>query len=276
MSRPNYRVLLSYDGERKVFIARVPEIAHCTGEGATRAEALLSMETELDALLQNLNERNVRPPTAIDDQNFSGEVSAKVSRGLHRELSFQAQSEGVELGQLVGELLAAGLEHRQRARMQRRGPDVEANGNQSRDGNHGDRQPRRDNFEGNRFREGGRGDRNTAARFHGLLEDRASFMEYVRGIESESNRNYGSQGRGGPGTGGGPGGGGFGGGRRGPDRRDNRGPGGPGGDRGGPGGDRGRPRGGGGPNTRGPSGGGGGGGGGEGGGGSSEGGGSGT
>lgn len=245
MSRPNYRVLLSFDSERKVFIARVPEIAHCTGEGATRSEALLAMEAELDALLQNMAERSVRPPTPIDEQTFSGEVSAKVSRGLHRELAAQAASEGVELTQLAAEILAAGLEQRQRQRSGRRGPDASA-GSGPEPGNaaagHGDRPNRRPDFEGRR------GDRNTAARFHGLLEDRASFMEYVRNIESEG----GARGGYGPGRGGysnqgggynqgggrraGERPGSFGPGRGGPEGRGGFGPGGPGG----PGG---RPRG---------------------------------
>ena len=32
MSTPSYRVTLSFDNERKVFIARAPELAHCHGE----------------------------------------------------------------------------------------------------------------------------------------------------------------------------------------------------------------------------------------------------
>lgn len=212
MSRPNYRVLLSYDGERKVFLARIPELPPCIGEGATRSEAIANMERELDALLQNLGDSGSRIPGAIDDLPAGGELSVKVSRSLQRDLAFQAQLEGVELGQFVAELLAAGLEHRLRSgRPQRRPHPNEAGGDEG---------PRRDDRSHGNERTEHRGDhrndqvgrwqnrnereRNNAARFHGLLEDRASFMEYVRGLESEGGHGN----HRGPRPGGGPGGGG--------------------------------------------------------------------
>lgn len=181
MSRPNYRAVLSFDSERKVFVARVPELSHCTGEGATRAEALTRMEEELDALLANMAEKGSRPPQALDEAEFSGELQAKVSRLLHRDLTWQAQLEGVELGPLVAEILAAGLEHRRQQSRPRRPAANEGQG-QGQGNSHGpssDSQRPRNNFDDRR-----RGP-NTAARFHDLLEDRASFVEYVRGLESD-------------------------------------------------------------------------------------------
>lgn len=236
MERPNYRVLLSYDSERKVFIARIPELPPCTGEGANRGEALANLERELDALLQNMTDGGGRVPPAIDEMPSSGEITIKVSRTLHRDLAFMAQVEDIELSQLASELLTSAVEHRQRSgRPQRRGPrEGQPAGGSS--GPSDDQPPRRDNRggergdnDGNRWR--GDRDRNTAARFHGLLEDRASFMEYVRGLESDGGHgrgprgNYGPGGHGGHGGHGGGGGGydrgaGGGGGRRpgGPDR----------------------------------------------------------
>ena len=108
MSRPNYRVVLSFDGERKVFIARIPELAHCSAEGATRGEAITRVEEELDAILHNLAERGGRPPSALDDTDheLTGELKVKVSAGLQRELTWQSHTEGVDLSQLAAELLA--------------------------------------------------------------------------------------------------------------------------------------------------------------------------
>jgi predicted RNase H-like HicB family nuclease len=260
MERPNYRVLLSYDSERKVFTARIPELPPCVGEGANRGEALANMERELDALLGNLSEQGGRLPPAIDELPSSGEITVKISRSLHRDLAFAAQVEDIELSQLASELLASGLEHRQRSgRPQRRpqgsGPR-EAHGNTNTASEEPprrhDRPDARPDFRGDRGEHDGRwrgGDRNTAARFHGLLEDRASFMEYVRGLEADGGHGRnprGSYGHGGPGGQGGQGGhfGDRGGGRRppgGPPRgdrpppRDRRpGPGGGGGGGGGP------------------------------------------
>jgi predicted RNase H-like HicB family nuclease len=172
---------VSYDSERKVFVARVPELPPCVGEGASRGEALLHMERELDALLQNLADSGGRVPPAIDDLPAGEELRVKVSRSLQRDLAFAAQVEGVELGQLVAELLAAGLEGR---------PHPQEAGNAAPPGEEPPRrdrphaQPGQHGHEGEgRWRD--RGERNTAGRFHNLLEDRASFMEYVRGLESE-------------------------------------------------------------------------------------------
>ena len=67
MSRPNYRVVLSFDSERKTYTARVPELQHCTAEGSTRAEAIAQVEQEIDALLSNLLSQGKSMPPAIDD-----------------------------------------------------------------------------------------------------------------------------------------------------------------------------------------------------------------
>lgn len=179
MSRPNYRVVLSFDGERKVFIARIPELAHCSAEGATRGEAINRVEEELDAILHNLAERGSRPPSALDDTDheLTGELKVKVSAGLQRELTWQSHTEGVDLNQLAAELLASGLEQRrQTGRGPRRHSGNDNIGNSI-------------NHESPRGR--GDGDRNRgghAARFHDMLEDRAAFVDYVRKLESDGGR----------------------------------------------------------------------------------------
>ena len=222
MSRPNYRVVISFDSERKTFTARVPELVHCTAEGTTRAEAMTQIEQEIDALIANLHAQGKTAPAAIDDAPPSGEFTVKVSRGLHRELLWQAATDGVELGQLDGELLSAGLDSRRGSRPRR--PQVD--GNQA-------PEPRR-------HHDGG-GDRRRGGPNQGghMIEDRAHFMEYLRNLESDSRRpphqrddrrtDGPSRGRGGGprhGQGHGPG--------HGPGRDRGRGPSAPGGDHGAP------------------------------------------
>jgi predicted RNase H-like HicB family nuclease len=193
MSKPNYRVIVTFDGERKLFVAHAPELEHCTAEGPTRAEAIARAEEEIDAQLANMLSHGSTPPRAVDEEQFSGEVTAKVSKTLHRDLAYQARNEGIELDQLVGELLSAAVESR---RGTHRGPRT------------GNRQPNEtiphDNI-GNRS-DGGGGQRRGG--FGGgrgyapqILDDRANFIEYVRGLE---NGGYQQRGGGGPGGGGGP------------------------------------------------------------------------
>jgi predicted RNase H-like HicB family nuclease len=205
-----------------VFIARAPELEHCSGEGASRAEALAKLEEEIDAQLANILSHGSTPPRAVDEETFSGEITAKVSKLLHRDLAYQARSEGIDLDHLLGELLAAAMESRKQHR------SVRSGNSRPRE----DQQPH-DNV-GNRFEGGGgRPQRGFGGRGNNahLLDDRANFIEYVRGLEQQGGApRHGGHGGGG---GGGPGAGGRG--RRG---------GGRGGDRGG--------RGGGNPNHGGP------------------------
>jgi predicted RNase H-like HicB family nuclease len=176
MSRPNYRVVLSFDGERKVFTARIPELPHCSGEGATRGEAIARIEEELDATMANHNEKGTRPPTALDDAQFSGELKVKVSVGLQRELTWQSHNEGVDVNQLAAELLSAGLEARRQAG---RGPRRQG-GNDNIGNSISHEAPRGRDF----------GDRNRGGnpRFHDMLEDRAAFVDYVRKLETDGGR----------------------------------------------------------------------------------------
>jgi predicted RNase H-like HicB family nuclease len=188
---PNYRVHVSFDGERKLFVARAPELSHCSGEGATRAEAIAKVEEEIEAQIQNIRAQGGGVPTAVDEESWSGEIAAKVSRTLHRDLAWQARSEGIDVDQLVGELLAAALEGRRGVRGQRAGnrPPAEHVPN--------------DNI-GNAIGGGGRPNRGYGPRYQGILDDRANFIEYVRGLETGG----GGPNRMGGGPGPGPGGGG--------------------------------------------------------------------
>jgi predicted RNase H-like HicB family nuclease len=177
----NYRVTVSWDPGRSVFVARAPELEHCSAEGKTRAEAMTALEEEIEAQLRNMREQGSAPPPALDedDASLSGEIAAKVSRGLHRELILQARSEGVELEKLVGEMLAAGLDAR-RAAAARGGRRAPAPGAGREPGN--EAQPRGPGPRPGGF--GGRDPRGQGGRYHAIMEDRATFLEYVRGLES--------------------------------------------------------------------------------------------
>ena len=222
MSKPNYRVHLSFDPDRSVYQARVPELEHCAAEGSTRAEAIQNVEDEIDAQLANMLSHGATPPRSVDEETFSGEIVAKVSRTLHRDLVFQSRQDGVDLEHFVGEILSAGLE----ARRQTRGGRSAQGGAGRTEGRHHDNDSIGNRSEGRRggFGRGG---------YNPNMEDRANFIEYVRNLDAGGNRGGGhGPGRGGEGRGGdgrrrrrGRGGGGGGGGGGGfQQRRDGFGP----------------------------------------------------
>jgi len=171
MSKPNYRVNLTFDPQRKVFQAQAPELEHCSAEGATRGEAIGNLEQEIDAQLANMLSHGTAPPKSVDEEEFTGELTVKVSRTLHRDLAWQARSEGLDVPHMVGELLAASLESR---RQTHRGP---------RSGNRQPEQPHHGNDNiGNRH-DGGQRRQGFGGRGTQVLDDRATFIEYVRGLE---------------------------------------------------------------------------------------------
>ena len=56
-------VLCEIVDEKKMDMARAPELEHCSGEGATRADALGKLEEEIDAQLANMLSHGSTPPS---------------------------------------------------------------------------------------------------------------------------------------------------------------------------------------------------------------------
>ena len=195
MGKPNYRVVVSFDPVRAAFTARAPELDHLSGDGPSRKDAIAKLEEEIDAQLANMLSHGSTPPKAADELEHSGEVHAKVSRGLHRDLFYMSRSEGVEIDQLVSELLASALTQRQGSRPGQR-PSRPANSEAADDvGNRADGNRSDGGRDGNRT-DGNRsdGNRRPFSRGHNpqIMDDRANFIEYVRGLENGG----GQQGRG--------------------------------------------------------------------------------
>ena len=198
MGKPNYRVVVSFDPQRASWSARAPELEHLTGEGPSRKDAIAKLEEEIDAQLANMLSLGSEPPKASDEIEHSGEVTAKISKSLHRELFYLSRTEGVEVDQLVSELLASALAQRQGPRGTSR--KQQAQGMVSDDVGNRVEAPRHSNADGNRA-DGNRNEGNRGAgsfRRGGnpqLLDDRANFIEYVRNLDQ--NPPAGNQNRGG-------------------------------------------------------------------------------
>jgi predicted RNase H-like HicB family nuclease len=177
-----YRVLVQYDGDRTVYVARAPELEHCSAEGATRAEALGKLEEEIQAQLHNIGEQGGAVPAALDgeESQATGELALKLSKTLHRDLLWQARMDGVDVDQLVGELLPTALAER---RARRRAPSPQQGQ---------PREPRRDG----QPNDNRRGPQGGGGRYHAIMEDRATFLEYVRGLDQGGGQ--GPQGQRGP------------------------------------------------------------------------------
>jgi len=184
MSEHRYRILIQFDPDKEAFLARAPELPACQAEGETAEAAFKALEEEISAQVENIKESGGRVPQSVDEMEVSGELTLKISKTLHRELHWLALLEELEDDQLASEIFQDGLKHRLRSKPRRRRqpgpPKKEMADDEERDE---DRQPRDDDRSRGRGRNRGPG-RGRGSRYHQIMEDKASFLEYVRGLES--------------------------------------------------------------------------------------------
>jgi len=172
-----YRILVVYDGDKEKFVASVPELNNLKTMGDTRAEALAKAEEEVEKVFRKAAEDSTPLPPPIDGAEYSGELSVVVSPTLHKNLVFMSNQEGIELNQLASELLSSALAERSLIKSVQQRP---ARDGQRRDGRR-DRRPRGD-------------------RYFNIMDDKASFIDYVRSLEpGGGGHKRGGRGRGGRG-----------------------------------------------------------------------------
>ncbi len=172
MTAQAYRIVIRYHQDSGMYQATVPELPDISAEAETRAEAADMVAEALEARLNELEEQGIEAPIPLDEEMFSGELTVTISPELHRELAWQAKIEGAEIDQIVSELLAAGIQRRAIGM-----PDS----------------ARPQSGGGDRRKGQGRRPHMSKHQYMQIMEDKASFMEYVRNLEQ------GSSGRGGKG-----------------------------------------------------------------------------
>jgi predicted RNase H-like HicB family nuclease len=167
----NYRMVVSYSEEKSLYVARAPDLEGCEVEAETGGEALEQLEEEINAQVAVIQEQGGEPPHPVDEAEFDGNLTLKVTPALHRDLAFAAKVERVELEVYLTEVLTRGASGRRpggakgRQRTEGRG--------RSRDGR--------------------------GQRYHDIMENRADFIEYVRKLDGGGGGGGGRGGRGGRG-----------------------------------------------------------------------------
>lgn len=175
-----YRILVHFDTNQERFIATVPELGDIKEKGETRAEALTKAEEAIEAAILKAAEAEEGLPTPLDRTDFSGEMTITISPSLHRELAFLAVEDGMETEQLAAELITTGVTIKSTGRLRSGG---------------GSKRGKQDN-RGRR-----RGNRGNKKDYHNIMDDRASFIEYVRSIDERGGKRGGGGGGGGGGRG---------------------------------------------------------------------------
>jgi predicted RNase H-like HicB family nuclease len=191
-----YRILITFDSEQGTFLARIPEL-DLEATGASRAEAIAALESALEQRVAAAVEEKRPLPPPIDVTHPNETITVSLGAPLHKELLFHAKQSRMRVDELATQLLARAIGSLDGGRPRRR-PDNEARadeaGGEMRDSNRPSRPPRdrddRDDDRGNR-----RGRDRKREGYRPELEDKANFLEYLRGLEKGGGPQGGGRGR---------------------------------------------------------------------------------
>jgi antitoxin HicB len=109
MKRP-YRKVISGDAEEG-FLIEVPDLPGCMTAGETEEEAVELLRDAMAGWLTVSLERGlpIPEPASEPGDRYSGYISVRMPKSLHRRLAEQARAEGVSLNQWAITLLARGI-----------------------------------------------------------------------------------------------------------------------------------------------------------------------
>jgi antitoxin HicB len=96
------------------YVAQIKELPGCMSQGATIEEAVTSIQDAMAGWLSVALQDGVEIPEPREFASFSGRFLLRLPRGLHAELSRQAEDEGTSLNQYVLALLAGAAHWRAR------------------------------------------------------------------------------------------------------------------------------------------------------------------
>jgi antitoxin HicB len=108
-----YTVELRPDVDEKDFVARVVELPGCSEHGDTQEEALHNLHEAKRLWITTRLESGLPIPEPEPEEELpSGKFLVRVPRTLHKDLTVWAKKEQASLNQLVGTILAAGVQAR--------------------------------------------------------------------------------------------------------------------------------------------------------------------
>ena len=168
-----YRLLVKVNPETEKFTAEVPEMG-IEVIAETRVDAVDEAEKEIESKIAEAAGGGEPVPEPSDVSAEAQPITLSLVGPLHRDLLFHAKAAGMEPNELANQLLC----HALGSLVGRRQPRPKAAEGEERRENRGDRE------EGNSHH--GRGKRRGRYRKEGYrpdLDDKANFLEYLRGLD---------------------------------------------------------------------------------------------
>ena len=99
-----YSVLWS--DEDKAFVGRVVEFPSLAAHGKTQEAALREIRKVVNFVLEDLADAGESAPEPFNKRPYSGKLNLRMPSHLHRQLTVEAEQEGVSLNQWINAKLA--------------------------------------------------------------------------------------------------------------------------------------------------------------------------
>jgi predicted HicB family RNase H-like nuclease len=102
-----YDYRIQYSQEDEAYVGSVVEWPSLKAHGESQGEALNEIKKAVELSIEDCRETGDDYPEPFNLRKFSGRFSVRIQPSLHRELTKEAQDEGVSLNQLVTRKLSA-------------------------------------------------------------------------------------------------------------------------------------------------------------------------
>lgn len=85
------------------FLVQVPDLPGCITDGDTYEEALKKKDEAIESWIMIAKEdgKEIPKPKAYQEDEYSGKITARLPKSLHRDLANLAKKEGVSINQLI-------------------------------------------------------------------------------------------------------------------------------------------------------------------------------
>ena len=104
-----FEVFTDYSSGEKEYVVKYYDFENVIGVGDSIAEAIEDAKGNLDLYLQYCKEQNrcIPEPSIHEESSFSGKVTLRMSRSLHKLVDKKSKEEGISLNAYLNEAIAA-------------------------------------------------------------------------------------------------------------------------------------------------------------------------
>jgi predicted RNase H-like HicB family nuclease len=106
-----YEISLSQhsDDDQTYWVAEIPDLPGCVADGQTPDEAVKELEEAKRLWIETQIEDGFEVPEPFESHDFSGKLTLRIPKSLHRRLAKEARREGVSLNHYIVSQLASSV-----------------------------------------------------------------------------------------------------------------------------------------------------------------------